>query len=170
MSQLALSTINPNHIEALSSSKKEPSWLKEYRHKSLSIYQEMPLEVSPLYNKYTDANKMDPEQVSLSLTSDETIPEFLNKRLSELENENCIFQIGSNITRVNLSSDLKSKGLVLSSIDDALNNHNDLIKKAFEASNSKEDKFTALNNAAFNSGIFVYLPKNLMNTQLWCGR
>jgi len=162
MSQLALSTINPSHIEALSSSKKEPSWLKEYRHKSLSIYQEMPLEVSPLYNKYTDANKMDPEQVSLSLTSDETIPQFLNKRLSELENENYIFQIGSNITRVNLSSDLKSKGLVLSSIDDALNNHNDLIKQALEASNPKEDKFTALNNAAFNSGIFVYLPKNLI--------
>ena len=162
MSQLALSTINPSHIEALSSSKKEPSWLKEYRHKSLSIYQEMPLEVSPLYNKYTDANKMDPEQVSLSLTSDETIPKFLNKRLSELENENYIFQIGSNITRVNLSSDLKSKGLVLSSIDDALNNHNDLIKQALEASNPKEDKFTALNNAAFNSGIFVYLPKNLI--------
>jgi len=162
MSQLALSTINSSHIDELSSSKKEPSWLKDYRQNALSIYQEMPLEVSPLYNKYTDANKMDPEQVSLSLNSDAAIPELLNKRLSELENSNCIFQIGSNITRVNILDSLQSQGLVISSIDDALNNYNDLVKKALEASNPKEDKFTALNNAAFNSGLFIYVPKNLI--------
>ncbi len=162
MSQLALSTINSSHIDELSSSKKEPSWLKEYRQNALSIYKEMPLEVSPLYNKYTDANKMDPEQVSLSLNSDAAIPELLNKRLSELENSNCIFQIGSNITRVNILDSLQSQGLVISSIDDALNNYNDLVKKALEASNPKEDKFTALNNAAFNSGLFIYVPKNLI--------
>ena len=162
MSQLALSTINSNHIEELSSSKKEPTWLKEYRQKSLSIYQEMPLEVSPLYNKYTDAKKMDPEQVSLSINSDSATPEFLNKRLEELEKKNCIIQIGSNITHVNLSDELKSKGLVLSSINDALINNNDQVMKAFESSNSKEDKFTALNNAAFNSGMFVYIPRNLI--------
>ena len=159
---LALSTINSSHIEKLSSSKKEPDWLKEYRQKSLSIYHELPLEVSPLYNKYTDARKLDPEQVSLSMSSDSAVPDFLKKRLTELENTNCIIQIGTNITRVNISDELKSKGLVISSIDDALNNNYDQVKKAFEASNSKEDKFTALNNAAFNSGMFVYIPKNLI--------
>jgi len=162
MSQLALSTINSSHIDELSSSKKEPAWLKEYRQSSLSIYQELPIEVSPLYNKYTDANKMDPDQVSLSIRSDTAIPDFLIKRLSELENTNCIIQIGSNITRVNISDELKSKGLVISSIEDALNNNSELVKKALESSNSKEDKFTALNNAAFNSGMFVYVPRNLI--------
>lgn len=159
---LALSTINSNHIEKLSSSKKEPAWLKEYRQKSLSIYHELPLEVSPLYNKYTDARKMDPEQVSISTSSDPAVPDFLKGRLAELENTNCIIQIGTNITRINISDELKSKGLVLSSIDDALNNNYEQVKKAFEASNPKEDKFTALNNAAFNSGLFVYIPKNLI--------
>ena len=162
MSQLALSTINSSHIEEISSSKKEPAWLKEYRKNSLSIYQEMPIEVSPLYNKYTDANKMDPEQVSLSISTDTSIPEFLKKRLGELENETSIIQIGSNITQINISEELKSKGLVVSSIDTALNEHSDLVKKSLESSNSKEDKFTALNNAAFNSGIFVYVPRNLI--------
>ncbi len=162
MSQLALSTLNSSHIEEISSSKKEPAWLKEYRKNSLSIYQEMPIEVSPLYNKYTDANKMDPEQVSLSISTDTSIPEFLKKRLGELENETSIIQIGSNITQINISEELKSKGLVVSSIDTALNEHSDLVKKSLESSNSKEDKFTALNNAAFNSGIFVYVPRNLI--------
>ena len=159
---LALSSIDLSHIEKLSSSKKEPDWLKEYRQKSLSIYHELPLEISPLYNKYTDARKLYPEQVLLSTSSDSAIPDFLKKRLTELENTNCIIQIGANIIRVNISDELKSKGLVISSIDDALNNNYDQVKKAFEASNPKEDKFTALNNAAFNSGIFVYIPKNLI--------
>ena len=159
---LALSTIDSSHIEKLSSAKKEPDWLKEYRQKSLSLYQELPIEISPLYNKYTDARKLDPEQVSLSTSSDSAVPDFLKKRFTELENTNCVIQIGTNITRVNISNELRSKGLVLSSIDDALKNNHDQVKKAFEISNSKEDKFTALNNAAFNSGLFVYIPKNLI--------
>ena len=161
MSQQALSSINASHIDEISSSRNEPDWLKEYRKNSLSIYEGLPLETSPLYAKYTDAKKMDPEQVSLSINSDSTTPDFLKKRLAELENENCIIQIGTNITRVNLSDDLKSKGIVISSLNDALSNNTDLIKKALESSNSKEDKFTALNNAAFNSGMFIHIPKNV---------
>ncbi len=161
MSQQTLSSINASHIDEISSSRNEPDWLKEYRKNSLAIYEGLPLETSPLYTKYTDAKKMDPEQVSLSINSDSTTPDFLKKRLTELENENCIIQIGTNITRVNLSDDLKSKGIVISSLNDALRNNTDLIKNALESSNSKEDKFTALNNAAFNSGMFIHIPKNV---------
>ncbi|HXV50990.1 MAG TPA: SufD family Fe-S cluster assembly protein [Nitrosopumilaceae archaeon] len=162
MQQLALSTLSSYHIDEISTSKNEPSWLKEYRKKSLSIYQELPLETSPLYNKYTDAKKMDPEQVSLTIKSDASVPDFLKNRLKELENETCIVQIGSNIHRINISDELKSKGVVLCSIDDALKNHGDIIKKVLESTNSNDDKFIALNNAAFNSGIFVHIPKNLV--------
>jgi len=162
MSQLALSTISSTHIEEISSSKNEPDWLKEYRKNSLSIYNELPLEISPLYNKYTDAKRMDPEQVSLAINSDTTVPTFLDKRLSEIQKEISIIQIGTNIHQINLPDELKEKGLVISSVDDALKNNSDLIKKALESSNSKEDKFTALNNAAFNSGIFVHIPRNLI--------
>jgi Fe-S cluster assembly protein SufB/Fe-S cluster assembly protein SufD len=162
MQQLALSTLSSYHIDEISTSKNEPSWLKEYRKKSLSIYQELPLETSPLYNKYTDAKKMDPEQVSLTIKSDASVPDFIKNRLKELENETCIIQIGSNIHRINISDELRSKGLVLCSIDDALKNHGDTIKNVLESTNPKDDKFIALNNAAFNSGIFVHIPKNLI--------
>ena len=57
---------------------------------------------------------------------------------------------------------IKSKGLVISSIEDAIKNNSDLVKKSLEASDSKNDKFTALNNAAFNSGVFIHIPKNLI--------
>lgn len=162
MSQLALSTIGPSLIEEISSSRKEPDWLKEYRKNSLYIYEQLPIETSPLYNKYTDANKMDPQQVSLSIQSDPTVPDLLNRRLEELKNEICAIQIGTNIHKINLPLNLSSKGLVISSIYDAIKNYPELVKKALESSNSKEDKFTALNNAAFNSGIFIHIPKNFV--------
>ena len=90
MSQEILSKLNTTHIEEISSSRNEPEWLKDYRKNSLSVYDNLPLETSPLYNKYTDAKKMDPDKVSLSTTTTETIPTFLQKRLGELENEICI--------------------------------------------------------------------------------
>ncbi len=161
MSQETLSKLNVSHIDELSSSRNEPNWLKEYRQNSLSIYEKLPLELSPLYNKYTDAKKTDPQQVSLSISTVDTIPSFLKKRLGELENETCIIQIGTNTHRINISDELKSKGLVISSLVDAIQNNFDLVKKALEASNSNEDKFTALNNAAFNSGAFIHIPRNL---------
>lgn len=161
MSQ-TLSKLNTSHIDDISSSRNEPNWLKDYRKNSLSVYDSLPIEMSPLYNKYTDAKKMDPEKVALSASTTETIPSFLTKRLGELENEICIIQIGTNIHKINLPDDLKSKGLVISSISDAIQNNSELVKKALEASNSKDDKFTALNNAAFNSGVFIHVPRNLV--------
>ena len=155
-----LSKLNDTHIDEISQN--EPDWLKEYRKNSLSIYDSLPIETSPLYNKYTDAKKMDPEKVSLSLSTTQSIPSFLKKRLGELENEICIIQIGTNTHKINISDELKSKGLVISSITDAIKNNFELVKKALESSNSKDDKFTALNNAAFNSGIFIHIPRNLV--------
>ncbi len=162
MSQEILSKLNASLIDEISSSRNEPDWLKDYRKSSLSVYDSLPIELSPLYNKYTDAKKMDPEKVSLSTATAETIPSFLTKRLGELENEICIIQIGTNIVKINLPDDLKSKGLVISSLSDAIKNNSELVKKALEASKSEEDKFTALNNAAFNSGIFLHIPRNLI--------
>jgi len=162
MSQQTLSKLDKGHINEISSSRNEPDWLKDYRKNSLSVYDSLPIEMSPLYNKYTDAKKMDPEKVSLSTSTTETIPNFLEKRLGELANEICIIQIGTNIHKINISDELKSKGLVISSIADAIQNNSELVKKSLDASNSKDDKFTALNNAAFNSGVFIHIPRNLV--------
>ena len=161
MSQ-TLSTINTGHIDEISSSKNEPDWLKQYRRNSLSVYETLPIETSPLYNKYTDAKRMDPKQVSLSVSTTDIIPNFLKKRLTELEKETCIIQIGTHIHKISISDELKSKGLVISSIEDAIKNNSELVKKSLESSNANTDKFTALNNAAFNSGIFIHIPKNLI--------
>ena len=79
MSQEILAKLNTSHIDNISSSRNEPDWLKDYRKNSLSVYDSLPIEMSPLYNKYTDAKKMDPEKVSLSTSTVSTIPKFLEK-------------------------------------------------------------------------------------------
>jgi len=158
----ALSTIDITHVDEISTSKNEPDWLKQYRKNSFSIYQALPPEVSPLYNKYTDAKKMDPAKVSLSLSSESVIFDSLKPRLQELESEINIIQIGSNVYRINIPDEIKSKGLVVTSIYDAIKTDGDTVKKILESSNPNEDKYTALNNAAFNSGIFIKIPRNLV--------
>ncbi|MBI5147259.1 MAG: SufD family Fe-S cluster assembly protein [Thaumarchaeota archaeon] len=158
----ALSTITTTHVDDISASKSEPDWLKQYRKNSFTIYQTLPPEVSPLYNKYTDAKRMDPAQVSLSIISENVIFDSLKPRLQELESEIHIIQIGSNIFRIHVPEEIKSKGLVVTSIYDAIKTDGDTVRKILESSNPNEDKYTALNNAAFNSGIFIKIPKNLI--------
>jgi len=162
MQPLALSTIGPNHVDEISASKNEPEWLKQFRKNSFSIYQELPPEVSPLYNKYTDAKRMDPTQVSLAISSDGSVFEALKPRLEEIRDQIHIVQAGSGIFGVNLPDDLKAKGLVVSSIYDAIKADGDLVRRVLESSDPKEDKYTALNHAAFNSGIFIKIPKNFV--------
>src|SRR5438309_8041737 len=162
MSSFVLSKLGPNNIEEISSANNEPSWLKEYRKNSFLIYQNLPPEVSPLYNKYSDANKMNPEEVTFSLSSDSTVPDFVKDRMAELADNPSVVQIGTNINKINLPSELKSKGLVICSIQDAIKDHPDKIKKSFELTDPKTDKYTALNNAFFNSGIFIYIPRGLV--------
>jgi len=162
MSSFVLSKLDANHLDEISEANNEPDWLKNYRKNSFSIYEQLPPEVSPLYNKYTDANKMDASQVTFSLSSDTTLPDFVNDRLAEISDNPNIIQIGTNISKISIPSELKSKGLVVCSIQDAIREHEDKIRKTFEKIDANRDKYIALNNAFFNSGIFIYVPRNLV--------
>ncbi|MGC1708581.1 MAG: Fe-S cluster assembly protein SufD, partial [Nitrosotalea sp.] len=96
MSSFVLSKLGANHLDEISEANNEPAWLRDYRKNSFSIYEKLPPEVSPLYNKYTDANRMDSSQVTFSLSSDTTLPDFVNDRLSDISNNPNIIQIGTN--------------------------------------------------------------------------
>src|SRR5574340_1457186 len=85
MSSFVLSKLDSSHIEEISDANNDPAWLREYRKNAFTIFQQLPQEVSPLYNKYSDANKMDPEQITFSLSSDSTIPDFVKDRLRSEE-------------------------------------------------------------------------------------
>ena len=161
MLSFILSKLGASHIDEISESNNDPSWLREYRRNAFAVYEKLPAEVSPLYNKYTDANKMDPSQVTFSLSSDTTLPEFVRDRLAEISDDPSIIQIGTNILKINLPENMKSKGLVICSIQDAIRDHEAKVRAVFEKIDAARDKYVALNNAFFNSGIFVYIPRGV---------
>lgn len=174
MSVQKLSDMDASHIDTLSSVANEPQWLKEYRRRSFTTYDTLPLETSPLYNKYTDAKRLNPAHVLLSVANagndihttqePQNLPAFLQKRLDELSDAPAIVQFGTRIIRVNLPSGIKDQNVTICSIYDAIindyNGMSNVARRAVESADSTDDKFTALNNAAFNSGVLIHIPDN----------
>ncbi len=161
MENHALSSLKTDYVRALS--EKEPKWLAEIRENSFSYYQNLPTEVSPLYSKYTGVSVLKPESIFLSLDHRTSEPfSELSHRIDEAKSGICAVHVGNNLNAVYLPEQLKSKGVIIESINDALKNHEELVKK-FLTSNMDptEDKFLALECSLFNSGIFVYVPRNL---------
>jgi FeS assembly protein SufD len=163
MATTALAGIDASNIDAIAAG--EPSWLSQARKDALAKYLSLPSEVSPLYSKYSDANKIKPQDVHLSLAaSKHDLSDDLKKRLEEIENETGLLQIGAEINRVFIKDGLAKQGVIVTGIKDAIANHADLVRAHVEANplDAQEDKFLALEAAAFQSGVFVYVPKNVI--------
>ena len=125
---------------------------------SLKVYDDLPLETSPLYNKYTDAARMDPDAVGLAPSTDDTVPARVADRLRELEGGAYVLQVGTHLPTISVPDAVRSAGAEVLPISRAVSESPDLVRAALESSRSGEDRFTALNNAAFNTGVFVNVP------------
>lgn len=165
-SNTTLSSINSGYVDLLAAP--EPSWLASIRKQAFLHYQSLPSEVSPLYSKYSDVNKIRPE--SIHLTGQPTRPpsaalsKDLSDRLKEVEQETGILQIGPEVNNVFVRDNVAKQGVILSSINDALASYGDLIRSHMDSNqqNYLEDKFLALEGSAFQSGIFIYIPRNVV--------
>lgn len=159
-----LASIDSHYLESLID--KEPIWLSSMRKKVFSQYESLPPEVSPLYSKYSDVNKIKSESVHLAPSSARPInlSKDLSDRLKELEQETGILQVGQETSRIFVSDSLAKHGIVVSGIREALSKYGDLIKSYMDANpiNYMEDRYLALEASAFQSGVFVYIPKNIV--------
>ncbi len=72
-----------------------------------------------------------------------------------------VFQSGDVAFRHN-AEDLSAKGVIFTDLRSALHHHPELIQKHFMTEVVKPDhnKFTALHAALWDSGAFIYVPKN----------
>lgn len=145
---------------------KEPGWLASIRRQAFSQYQSLPAEVSPLYSKYSDVNKIKPESIHFAAPTirPTALSKDLSERLKELERETGILQVGQEISKIFLRDSVVKQGVIISGIKDALTKQGDLIKSHIDANqpNYMEDKFLTLEASAFQSGIFIYIPRNIM--------
>ncbi len=68
-----------------------------------------------------------------------------------------------NFCKIKVSKDLASRGIIITDINTAIAKHPDIIKKYFgRLLGSKMDRFVALNESFFNSGVFIYIPEGIV--------
>jgi len=162
---ISLSLISKdNFSEILPGGNGEPEWISNNRNKAISQFSKLPFEVSPLYSKYTGLTMLEPEKIFFSNTESSTLSKDLNIRLEEIKSAPSLIIVGSTVAHVYVPEQLSKKGLIISDIREALVKHPELLKKHFDdnANNYGEDRFLSLGLSSFQSGFFIYIPKNLI--------
>lgn len=163
MSELTLAEASEQAIAKLSQARKEPDWLRTFRAKSLKLFRELPAELSNLYTKYADLTGVDFESTSLDLPepSSEEIDNVVGKFKSD--RAITIYQLESKTLQPEIPDALLKEGVVFTEIGTAISRDPEYFRRYFleKAILSEEDKFAALNNAFFNSGFFLHVPKGL---------
>jgi FeS assembly protein SufD len=161
---ISLSSLDDKYVKEKSNLNSEPEWLMDIRNNAFSNYSSLPHEVSPLYKKYSDANLLYPDRVFLSQGNKTYLPEdYLNERVRELDKETSLLKIGSSIVHSKVSDKLLKQGLVISDLKSGIKDYGSIIKDKMHSNqlDYSEDKFLALELSCFDSGVFVYIPRNV---------
>ncbi|MBT3322482.1 MAG: Fe-S cluster assembly protein SufB [Anaerolineae bacterium] len=164
--------LNTEIVREISKMKEEPEWMLDYRLKAYAHYEkrEMPMwgpDVTPLdlddiyyYVKPTEGQEKDWDDVpdDIKNTFDKLgIPEAEQKFLSGVG-----AQYESEMVYHSILEHLEEQGVIFLSIEDGLRKHPELFKEYFGTVVPYADnKFAALNGAAWSGGSFVYIPKGV---------
>jgi len=156
-------------VDAISSHKNEPDWMRKFRHKSLDYFYARPtptwggnlaeidFENIYYYIKPTEkqANSWEDLPADIKDTWDKLgIPEAEKKYLAGVG-----AQYESEVVYHKLQEDLEKKGVIFLDTDTALREHEDLFKQYFGTIIPQNDnKFAALNSAVWSGGSFIYVP------------
>ncbi len=155
-------------VEQISAMKDEPDWMREYRLKSLKIFESKPMpkwggaididfQDVYYYLKPTDQQEKSWDDVpdEIKKTFDRLgIPEAEKKFLAGVK-----AQFESEVVYGSLQEDLAKKGVIFTDTDTALREHPDLFREHFGTVIPPGDnKFSALNSAVWSGGSFIYIP------------
>lgn len=136
--------------------------LIKLRERAFEIYNKLPVEISPLYVKHHDLTRIDLSNAELNLEypkSSNEIEEIISK-LSVLP---FIATVDGKIYKINIPEPLKEKGLEILDIRNLMKSEEGIkLILNHKVLNPEEDKFIALNDAFFSSGIFVSIPKGMI--------
>jgi Fe-S cluster assembly protein SufB/Fe-S cluster assembly protein SufD len=154
---LRLPKLNEDDIRRYSKEMNEPEWLLESRLKSFELFRKLQPEISPLFQKYADLSGVSLDSYEYLRTSRKS---SVTPTFEELGNPNFVVQAGGNVLRV--PQELLEKGVIIETIQEALERHQELFKRVFlnKVVKSESDKFAAFANALFDTGVFVYVPRN----------
>ena len=169
--------LNEEVVRLISAKKGEPEWLLEFRLKAFRYWEtlKMPdwahLNIPPIdyqaisYYAEPRAKAKGPESL------DEVDPELLdtfNRLGIPLQEQKALAGMAVDAVMDSVSvktthrEKLAEKGIIFSSISEAVKDYPDLVKKYLGSVVSYRDNFfAALNSAVFSDGSFVYIPKGV---------
>ena len=163
--------INKNNICEISKVKREDEWIKDFRLDSYSKFEKLDMpsfgpNIDLDFNKiiYYKSNEMDDKIQSDWNNVLKPVKDELDS-LGVLESEKHLGGMGvqyeSEVIYHNMLKELTEKKVVFTSIEVAMKEYPDLVKKYFgKIVSNSENKFAALNGAVFSGGSFIYVPPN----------
>ena len=156
-------------IRKISKSKGEPEWMLEFRLNSYKKFLELDnpsfgpkLDIdfdSINYYKKVGNNTDDWKNVNCGIYNRFKSLGVVDAEKNKLDG--VTNQYESEVIYHNSRDELKNKGVIFESSDDALRDHPELFQEYFNhLVKYDENKFTALNGALWSGGSFIYIPKN----------
>jgi len=158
-------------VEQISDMKNEPAWMREFRLKSLEIFNSKPmpnwggrvaLDFQDIYYYIKPSERQgrswDDVPDDIKKTFDRLgIPEAEKKFLSGVK-----AQYESEVVYGSLREDLERQGVIFTDTDSAVRDYPDLVREYFATVIPPSDnKFAALNSAVWSGGSFIYVPKGV---------
>ena len=155
-------------VHQISDMKNEPAWMRDFRLKSLEIFQSKPMpkwgaqigidfQDIYYYLKPTDhqGKTWDDVPQEIKDTFDKLgIPEAEKKFLAGVK-----AQFESEVVYGSLKEELGNQGVIFTDTDTAVREHPDLVREYFSKVIPPDDnKFAALNSAVWSGGSFIYVP------------
>jgi len=163
--------LNPEVVHQISDIKNEPDWMREFRLRSLEIFNSKPM---PKWGGAIDINFQDiyyylkPSDHQGRTWDD--VPKEIKETFDKLgipEAEKAYLagvkaQFESEVIYGSLKEELGNQGVIFLDTDTAVREHEDLLREYFATIIPPEDnKFAALNSAVWSGGSFIYVPKGV---------
>jgi Fe-S cluster assembly protein SufB len=158
-------------VSEISHMKGEPDWMREFRLRSLEIFESKPMprwggniavnfQDIYYYLKPTEGQGKNWDEVPADIknTFDRLgIPEAEKKYLAGVK-----AQYESEVVYGSLREELSKQGVIFTDMDSALREYPDLVREYFSTIIPPTDnKFAALNSAVWSGGSFIYVPKGV---------
>ncbi|QGJ68468.1 Iron-regulated ABC transporter membrane component SufB [Planctomycetales bacterium 10988] len=155
-------------VSEISAMKKEPEWMRDFRLRSLDIFNSKPMpnwggniniDFQDIYYYIKPSDRQghswDDVPAEIKDTFDKLgIPEAEKKYLAGVK-----AQYESEVVYGSLQEDLEKQGVIFTDTDSAVREYPDLVQEYFAKVIPPEDnKFAALNSAVWSGGSFIYVP------------
>ena len=158
-------------FEQILTDQAEPQWLVERRRAGFQGFETLP---TPDWTRGIRGwwngtlKPMDFEVLQPFTPAGTILPDFdLSGTTEDEAAAGVIVQHNNQVVRVELSRAARAAGVVLSSLEEAVKTHPQIVEKYFmtQVVPVDENRFTAMNAAFWRGGVFLYVPKDAVLTQ-----